>query len=144
MSYDYREKKIVAVLASNLEVGIAFNVLGHIAVSIGAYIDKGELMGKKELVDASGIKHIGISKYPFIITKIKSSKLKKLIKTIKTDYKDVFIADYPEEMLKTAHDKELIEKISQKSNEDFNYLGCVLYGNSDTINSLTGRFSLWR
>ena len=44
-NYNYRQKKIVAVLASNLEIGVAFNVIGHLAISIGAYADK-EIMGR--------------------------------------------------------------------------------------------------
>ena len=70
MNYDYKGKKIVGVIASNVEPAIALNVMGHLAVSIGAYADK-EIMGQAYIKDKSGVNHVGISRYPFIITKVK-------------------------------------------------------------------------
>lgn len=49
--YDYEEKKIIGIVASNVEPAIALNVIGHLGVSIGAYgID---VMGRKTLEDKS-------------------------------------------------------------------------------------------
>ena len=39
--YDYRSRKTVIALASNLETGIALNVVGHLSISLGAYGDTG-------------------------------------------------------------------------------------------------------
>jgi len=143
--YNYNEKKIVAAISSNLEAGIALNVIGHMSISLGAFIPKDELMGKNILLDASNNKHIGISKYPFIITKLKSSKLKKLINLVKNEYhEEIFIIDYPVDMLETEHDNELEQSLLQKNEEDITYLGVVLYGNSKLITELTGKFTLWK
>ena len=35
-----------------------------------------DIMGKKIIKDKSGIEHLGISKFPFIITKVKPGKLR--------------------------------------------------------------------
>ncbi|NJN61716.1 MAG: DUF2000 domain-containing protein [Coleofasciculaceae cyanobacterium RL_1_1] len=48
------------------------------AISIGAYSDP-NIMGRRNLTDKSGINHAGISKYPFIITKVKQGRLKRLV-----------------------------------------------------------------
>src|SRR5271156_2678045 len=104
MSYDYKAKKIVAVLASDLEVGVALNVIGHLAISIGAFAE--DLMGRPQLQDASGFSHLGIAKYPFIITKLKSNKLKTLIEQVRNQ-KNIVMADYPEPVLLTGDDDEL-------------------------------------
>lgn len=49
--YEYNEKKIVGIIASNVEPAIALNVTGHLGVSIGAYgVD---VMGREELLDKS-------------------------------------------------------------------------------------------
>ena len=56
----------------------------------------------------------------------------------------VFLADYPEQMLITGHDDELADALSSIEETDINYLGAILYGESDLINQLTGKFSLWR
>lgn len=143
--YNYTEKKIVAALSSNLEIGIALNVIGHMSISLGAFIPKEELMGRNVLLDASAVEHVGISKYPFIITKLKHSKLKKLINLIKSDYREeIFIIDYPIDMLETGHDDELAKSLLEKNEEDLTYLGVVLYGNSQLITELTGKFTLWK
>ena len=142
MAYNYKEKKTVAVLASNLETGVAFNVIGHLAISIGAYAEA-DLMGRSKLFDASGISHLGISKYPFIITKVKPSKLRRLIQDAR-QHSDIILADYPEQMLTTGHDDELATVISTVKEEDINYLGAILYGNTEIITELTGKFTLWR
>lgn len=142
MLYNYEQKKVVAVLASNLDIGVAFNVVGHLAISIGAYTER-EIMGRSKLFDASGISHVGISKYPFIITKVKPGRLKKLIYDARKQ-KEIFIVDYPQQMLDTSHDDELAEALSLIEEENLNYLGVILYGDTEAIDKLTRNFTLWR
>ena len=139
--YDYKEKKIVAVLASNLETGVAMNVLGHLALSIGAYADK-SIMGRRILTDAYGTNHLGIAKYPFIVTKVKPGRLRKAIEEARAEG-NLLISDYPKQMLETGHDDELeiALKVVQESNIE--YLGAIFYGLTENINKITGKFSLW-
>lgn len=142
MSYNYKSKKITAVLVKNLEFGVALNVIGHLAISIGAYADK-DIMGRKELFDASNISHLGISKYPFIITKTTASKIKKTIELV-CNMPDILVADYPSCMLNTGHDDELYSELKKTPNDEIQYYGIILYGSSEKINELTKKFSLWR
>ncbi len=139
---NYEDKKIVGIIASNVEPSIALNVIGHMAISIGKYSDE-EIMGKKEIIDKSGISHLGISKFPFIITKVKSGKLKSTIELAKNN-PNILVADYPKDMLETRTDEELVESITSKENEKLEYLGAVLYGNTKDIDEITGKFQLWR
>lgn len=140
--YDYQSKKIVAVLAEKLETGVAFNVIGHLAVSIGAYADK-DMMGQKIILDASGKEHIGISRYPFIITKAKKNKIRQAILEARNN-PQIFFVDYPDEMLSTGHDLELVKAIGQKKETDIEYLGAVFYGLAEEVRKITGKFSLWK
>jgi hypothetical protein len=142
MTYNYKEKKIVAVLSSNLEIGIALNVIGHLAISIGAYSGE-DLMGRPQLQDASGINHAGIAKYPFVITKTNPTKLRKLIVDARLKG-GLLIADYPEQMLATGHDDELSQALAVVKEDEINYLGVILYGNNDVVAELTGKLTLWR
>lgn len=143
MEYNYNEKKIVGIIASNVEAPVALNIIGHLGVSVGAYIDNEELMGKAVITDKSNINHTGISKYPFIITKVKMGKLRQAIEKAREN-KNIFIADYPKEMLTTGHDNELVKAIEEKEEKQLEYMGCVLYGNSKDIDEITGKFQLWR
>jgi len=142
MSYQYNEKKIVIVLSSKIQPEIALNVVGHLSISLGAYADK-TLMGRKELLDNDNLKHIGISKYPLICTKVKPSKLKKVVKDCRSNAKLLYI-DFPINMLETNHDDELFNSLKNTKEDDINYLGILIYGDSIEVNTITSKFTLWK
>lgn len=139
---NYEDKKIVGIIASNVEPSVALNVIGHLAISIGKYSDK-EIMGQPVITDKSGIEHLGISKFPFIITKVKAGKLKNAIDIAKNNPK-LLVADYPKDMLDTRTDEELVDSINKKENDKLEYLGAVIYGDTNEVNEITGKFQLWR
>ena len=141
-TYDYREKKMVAVLSSKISPDVAINVIGHLSVSVGAYADS-ELMGRKNLIDSSGISHFGISRYPFIATKVKPAKLRKAIEEARKN-PSLQVFDYPIQMLETAHDDELAESLANVTEESLEYLGAIIYGKSSDVDRITGKFTLWK
>jgi len=139
---NYEDKKIVGIIASNVEPSVALNVIGHLSVSIGKYSDD-EIMGQPTITDKSGISHLGISKFPFIITKVKPGKLKTTIDTAKSN-PNLLVADYPKDMLETRTDDELVSSINGKENDNLEYLGAIIYGDTKDVNEITGKFQLWR
>lgn len=139
---NYEDKKIVGIIASNVEPSVALNVIGHLAISIGKYSDK-EIMGKPIITDKSGVNHLGISYFPFIITKVKAAKLKNAIDIAKNN-PNLLVADYPKDMLDTRTDDELVTSISSKENDKLEYLGAIIYGDTKDVNEITGKFQLWR
>lgn len=139
---NYEDKKIVGIIASNVEVATALNVIGHLAISIGKYSNE-EIMGKSIITDKSGVEHLGISQFPFIITKVKAGKLKNAIEKAKSN-PHLLVADYPKDMLETRTDSELIASINAKENDKLEYLGAVIYGDTKEIDEITGKFQLWR
>lgn len=138
----YEDKKIVGIIASNVEPSVALNVIGHLSISIGKYSEN-EIMGQPVIIDKSGIKHLGISQFPFIITKVKPGKLKNAIEMAKNNPK-LLVVDYPKDMLDTRTDEELVSSISSKENEKLEYLGAVIYGDTKDVDEITGKFQLWR
>ena len=139
---NYEDKKIVGIIRSNIDPAVALNIIGHLSVSIGKYSDK-EIMGKEVIIDKSGVKHIWISKFPFIITKVKAGKLKTAIDMAKDNPK-LLVVDYPKDMLDTREDIELVNSISSKENDKLEYLGAVIYGDTEEVDKITGKFQLWR
>ena len=139
---NYEDKKIVGIIASNVEPAIALNVIGHLAISIGKYSES-EIMGKPVINDKSGIEHLGISQFPFIITKVKAGKLKETINIAKQN-PNLLVADYPKDMLDTKTDDELVESVGLKENDKLEYLGAIIYGNTKDVDSITGKYQLWR
>lgn len=138
----YEDKKIVGIVASNVEPSVALNVIGHLAISIGKYSND-EIMGKPVIADKSGINHLGISQFPFIITKVKSGKLKTAIDLAKQN-PNLLVADYPKDMLDTRTDDELVASINSKENDKLEYLGAIIYGNTTDVDNITGKYQLWR
>lgn len=139
---NYEDKKIVGIIASNVEPAVALNVIGHLAISIGKYSDN-EIMGKPSITDKSGITHLGISQFPFIITKVKAGKLKNTIEVAKSK-SNLLVADYPKDMLETRTDDELVNSIISKENDKLEYLGAIIYGNTEDVDEITGKFQLWK
>lgn len=139
---NYEDKKIVGIIASNVEPAVALNVIGHLAISIGKYSES-EMMGKPVLTDKTGINHLGISAFPFIITKVKAGKLKNAIDIAKNNPR-LLVADYPKDMLETRTDEELVASIAKKENDKLEYLGAIIYGNTKDVDEITGKFQLWR
>lgn len=139
---NYEDKKIVGIIASNVEPAVALNVIGHLAISIGKYSNE-EIMGKPVIVDKSGIEHLGISQFPFIITKVKVGKLKNAIELAKQN-PNLLVADYPRDMLDTRTDDELVSSIGSKDNNKLEYLGAIIYGNTEDVNEITGKYQLWK
>ena len=139
---NYEDKKIVGIIASNVEPSVALNVIGHLSISIGKYSDT-EIMGKTTISDKSGIEHLGISKFPFIVTRVKAGKLKTTIDIAKRN-PNLLVADYPKDMLDTRTDDELVSSIKGKENDKLEYLGAIIYGDTKQVDEITGKFQLWR
>ena len=138
---NYEDKKIVGIIATNVDSITALNVIGHLSVSIGKYSDS-EIMGKAILNDKSGKHHLGISRYPFIVTKVKPSKLRNAIDKAKEN-PNLLVADYPRDMLETKTDEDLVNSLEKKENSELEYLGAIIYGNTAEVNQITGKFQLW-
>ncbi len=141
MTYEYKERKIVCVVNDNLETWQAMNVIGHLAVGLGANKDE-NLMGRDILTDASGVNHRGIARYGFIIKKGNPASIREVLR-VSRENQNIIALDFPKEMLDTSHDDELFDWVSKKREEDFEYLGAIFYGPSTDINSLTKTFPLW-
>lgn len=141
MDYNYNEKKFVIVLSSKLEIGEAFNVVGHLSISAGYYAENH--MGRSELIDGSGGRHKGIAKYPVIITKVKPSKIKNYLEKAK-EIEGLLTIDYPSNMYNTGHDDELAESLEGTTEENIEYWGFLIFGSRNLVDEITGKFSLWK
>ncbi len=135
------EKKSVAVLDEALPVGIAFNTLAHLALSIGK--NATNIMGAKQIADASGITHQGLSKYPFIILKSNSSRIREITNEAKKNNK-LLVVDFLEQSYTKYTDEELQQAISKTGEEDLKYYGVALFGSVEEINKLTKNLPLWK
>lgn len=47
-------------------------------------------------------------------------------------------------MLETRTDEEVVASVSNKNNDELEYLGAIIYGNTKDVNEITGKFQLWK
>lgn len=141
MAYDYRERKLVLLIADKLPAGVALNVAGHLSVSIGRRLGD-DAMGRPTLLDRSGVAHAGICKYPVIVKSANRSQIRRAVTQARA-LADVLLADFPQQMLDTGHDDELAAALTAADEEALEYLGAAFFGASEQVDALSRKFSLW-
>jgi lysyl-tRNA synthetase class 2 len=140
--YDYRERKIVAILSKELPGGLAANALGHMAFSAGHYSDE-SWMGEEKLIDADDGVHTGISRYPFVVLGASDSNIKDIVKKAK-DNSDLLVVDYPQEMFDTGDDNDLVKAMSKAKTDKIKYHAVLLVGSSKEVDKLTKDLKLYK
>lgn len=141
MTYNYTEKKIIAIISEDLSPGMAMNALGHLSFSAGHYSDK-SMMGKEKILDADNNVHTGISKYPFIVLKASENEIKTIVQKAKEE--NIFVVDYPGEMFETGHDDELVSALEKAKEPEIKYNACILVGETKKLRLLTGHLKLYK
>ena len=136
------EMKLALALADGLLGWQAINVAGHLALAIGRRADA-QIMGQHPLVDATGIEHMGICKYPVIALRANQRDLRRIVNTAKSRG-GVLVADYPREMLDTYTDEELVGAIRAQPESSLEYLGVALLGTTNELKRITSGLPLWK
>jgi len=132
--------KLVAVLNKNAEPGRLMNALAHMAIGLGAAIEK-PLLELSTYVDADKNEHPFISNIPFIILRANSSKIAQLrAQAIEANIK---FTNFTHTMTEGTYLDQL-ERTAQTYTTDLTYFGIVLFGEWDKVSELTRKFSLWR
>lgn len=138
--FPYDDKKISLVVADDIDTGVAMNVVGHLNVAVGNR--GGDIMGRDSYSDSSGVKHLGISRYPVIVLKGSRADIKELVS--KAESEGLVVIDYPEEMFTTRTDDDLNDALSKRKNEDLSYYGVALVGGKKKVDKLTKQFKLYK
>jgi hypothetical protein len=136
------DMKLALIFGEDLLGWQAINVAGHLALAIGRRADA-EIMGQHPLVDATGIEHMGICRYPVIALRTNQGDLRRVVHAAKS-WGVFLVADYPREMLDTYTDGELVSAIRAKSECSFEYLGVAVLGATSDVKRLTSGLPLWK
>jgi lysyl-tRNA synthetase class 2 len=140
-TYDYKDRKIIAIINPELSPGLAANALGHMAFSAGRYADA-TWMGRPTLTDADGHPHTGISKYPFVVLGAAPAQIKDIVvKSRKLD--GVNSVDYPQEMFDTGHDDDLAAAMAKARDKSIEYHAVLIWGEVNALKKLTQGLRLY-
>jgi len=135
-------KKYSIVLNKNLRLkssGITLNTVAHICAQLGTLAP--ELKGAT-VTDTSGLEHSGIPIHPNAVLYAKEGQLRNLVENaIRAE--GLIVVDYPKEGFETETDAQFCEAISQQGHNEIVYWGVAIYGDTEKVNSLTKKFSLW-
>lgn len=134
-------KKIAIIVDKNLEGWQVLNTVAHSAAYIGNKMkDKFDTGVCFETKDGCNLPRN--SQFPIIILSAESKDLSKLITSIRNS--DLLYIGFIREMIETTNDEEIVKILSNKLDNDIEYLGIGVFGENNQINSLTKGLILWK
>ncbi len=140
--YDHTAMKMVAIVSSRIEPGVAINTVGHMTVALGASEAGEQLIGSSRQ-DGSGQAHAALARFPLIVLATRPQKIKEIIEGARLQ-PGVTVIDYPEEGYITTHDDDYAAALASKSPDSLVYIGTALFGPREVINELCAKLTLWK
>lgn len=134
--------KSVIVVDRELPLGLMVNAAAVLSVTLGHTIK--DILGA-DVVDASGERHLGLTKLPLPIlmgTREKIAAIRQ--KAAIEDYATLVVVDFSEPAQTARTYDDYVHSIAQVPATELHYLGIALYGESKQVSKLTGNLSLLR
>ena len=134
--------KFVAVLNKKVPVNLLMNALGHMAAGLAASYPNITEMRFDSYIDRDGGNHKSISDNPFIILSADNSNK---IRTLRNGLieKNIHFVDFTSTMTVGTY-LEQQQRTKETPEIELEYYGVCLFGEINTLNELTRKFSLWR
>lgn len=141
--YEDNQYKFVAVLNPKIEIAQLMNALGHITAGLIVKANKlKEMQFFKYEFQADWASPSTLSLYPFIILKAKNNNQ---LKTLHQAANEIGILHnvFTDSMLASSAIEQL-ENTKNTKTEDLIYLGVVLFGSTEKLETLTRKFSIFK
>jgi hypothetical protein len=119
---------------------MAMNALAHMSLGLGTLLGPDEAL-VCDYKDGSGISHLAISAYPFIILKSRPNKIREAVELAKA--RNMHTVDFVSTMTIGSY-REQLERTKSTRNQDLEFYGAVLYGDATAVSEITSKFSLFR
>lgn len=135
-------KRIVAVVAKELEPWQVANAVAHMSAIIGNEVDKAELTSGDVFVGSDGIAIPRNSQFPIVIKRADQKQLHKLHKQVAEAglLHHVFV----QEMQLTTNDQEIIDKLKDQPIEDTTFYGVTFFTTNEEADKLAKNYQLYR
>jgi lysyl-tRNA synthetase, class II len=138
-----KETKIaVAILneGATLEQWQKLNTIAHLTASLGAREGKG-LLYQDSISTKDGVDIVLNIQHAIMIKSAQDgTQLKDLITAAKQS--DLEVTEFTREMIETTNDKKVIEQTANKTFDEVEYLGVLVFGNKSQVEELTKKFEL--
>jgi hypothetical protein len=138
---DENSKRFIAILNKKVEMGRLMNALGHMTAGLAGGLENTEELCLIQYEDKDGNRHPNISHFPFIVLKAdNSNKIRKVREeAIK---RGIPFTDFTSTMT-VGTSAEQQEATKNTSEQDLEYYGLCLFGNTAELKEFTGKFSLF-
>lgn len=140
--YNDNGSKFIAVLNKKIELPKLLNALGHMSVGLTSLTRNIEDMKFLDYRDADNTSHPAISHFPFIVLMADNSNQIRTLRNTAID-QGILYNDFTSTMLGISADDQLLQTKNKKENE-LEYFGITLFGDTEKLQPLTKKFSLFR
>lgn len=139
---DESSKRFVAVLNKKIESGRLMNALGHMTAGLAGGSSKSEEMCFLQYQDKDGGLHPNISHFPFIVLKAdNSNKIRDTRKECLA--RGIPFSDFTSTMtIGTSEEQQTATLASAE--QDLEYYGIVMFGDTAELSEFTRKFSLFQ
>ncbi|MCG7490456.1 DUF2000 domain-containing protein [Vibrio sp. Of14-4] len=139
---DETSKRFVAVLNKKVEIGRLFNALGHMSAGLVNQVGDVEKLCFLQYQDKDEGIHPSISHYPFIVLKADNSNK---IRTIRNELleRKIPFTDFTDTMIIGSSEQQVMATLDKKE-QDLEYFGICMFGETEHLKEITGKFSLFK
>ncbi|CAM3606518.1 DUF2000 domain-containing protein [Vibrio aquimaris] len=139
---DEHSKRFVAVLNKKVEMGRLFNALGHMSVGLVDQVGDVEKLCFLQYQDKDEGIHPSISHYPFIVLKAdNSNKIRKVRNELLE--RNIPFTDFADTMIVGSSQQQVVAT-SEKAEHELEYFGICMFGDTEELKEITGKFSLFK
>ncbi len=139
---DENSFRFIAILNNKIEIGKLLNALGHMTAGLAGGFEKGKEMCFLRYQDKEGGVHPNISHFPFIVLKADNSNQ---IRTARNEAlaRNIIFTDFTSTMT-VGTSREQVQRTRETSEEDLEYYGICLFGETEILREFTKKFSLFQ
>ena len=135
-------KRFIAVLNKKIEIGKLMNALGHMSAGlVGGFENTDELCFLQYEDKDQGL-HPNISHFPFIVLQADNSNKIRAVRN-EAIKRSIPYTDFTSTMT-VGSSKAQVDSTKATSELDLEYFGICLFGETEILKEITGKFSLFR
>jgi len=135
------KNKIVIIVNEELHSWQKVNAISHVAAYIGNQL--GENFKTADFfVTEDGLMHPRNSQYAIIILAAKPGQMSNLMTAVRNS--ELLYHGFIKEMIETTNDSEITKILSTKKDSEVEYYAVGAFGNKETLDSLTKKYSLFK
>jgi hypothetical protein len=139
---DENSCRFIAVLNEKIEPGRLMNALAHMTAGLVKEVGDVSKLCFLEYIDGSGGKHPSISHYPFIVVRAENSNQIRKVRQEAMARKIIF-TDFARSMT-VGTSKEQLESTRGLKEEELEYFGICMFGDTEILRAFTKKFSLFK